>query len=127
MPCKCIGRGDDLLAGKSYYLVEAETVVSLRRAVPRNERGRADRGGRRGSRRARRERPAARGAGGDARRRALVDLLRDKYAAYHLADSIGPNGLIFEYRLMPGEATIRNAIALLELSGAPDAVVRRAR
>ena len=52
----CIGRNDDILAGKSYYIVEVESVlglvrasettgrapVSVRRAVPRNERGRAD-------------------------------------------------------------------------------------
>jgi DNA mismatch repair ATPase MutS len=34
--------------------------------------------------------------------------------------------LVFEYRLAPGAATTRNAITLLELHGAPDALVRRA-
>src|SRR5215475_11521252 len=28
----CIGRADDLLAGKSYYLVEVESVIALLRA-----------------------------------------------------------------------------------------------
>jgi DNA mismatch repair ATPase MutS len=45
---------------------------------------------------------------------------------YHFIDTIGPEGLRFEYRLSPGAATTRNAITLLELHGAPDSMVRRA-
>jgi DNA mismatch repair ATPase MutS len=56
----------------------------------------------------------------------LIDLLSDSYAAYHFTDTIGPNGLLFEYRLEPGPATTRNAITLLELNGAPSSVVNRA-
>jgi DNA mismatch repair ATPase MutS len=56
----------------------------------------------------------------------LVDLLRDSYTVCHFGDAVGPDGLTFDYRLTPGPATSRNAIALLELSGAPEAVVRRA-
>ncbi len=44
----------------------------------------------------------------------------------HLSDSIGPDGLVFDYKLRPGPATTRNAIALLKLSGAPEVVVRGA-
>jgi DNA mismatch repair ATPase MutS len=55
-----------------------------------------------------------------------VELLRDSYAAYHFSDSLGPDGLIFEHRLTPGPATTRNAIALLELNGAPDGLIRHA-
>ena len=39
---------------------------------------------------------------------------------------MGPEGLIFEYRLEPGPATTRNAITLLQLNGAPDELVERA-
>ena len=80
----CIGRADDLIAGKSYYLVEVESVlalvnaserpraasVHLRRAVSRHERGRTNCGGRSRASRAHRRRQTARRAGGDARRRA---------------------------------------------------------
>ena len=56
----------------------------------------------------------------------LVDLLRHSYVPYHFADSLGPRGLVFEYRLQPGPATTRNAITLLKLHGAPDGLVSRA-
>ena len=44
----------------------------------------------------------------------------------HLSDSIGPDGLVFDYTLRPGPATTRNAIALLKLTGVPDSVVHGA-
>ena len=56
----------------------------------------------------------------------LVDLLRHSYVPYHFTDSLGPRGLVFEYRLQPGPATTRNAITLLKLHGAPDSLVSRA-
>jgi DNA mismatch repair ATPase MutS len=56
----------------------------------------------------------------------LVDLLRESYAVFHLSDGIGPDGLTFDYRLTPGPATSRNAIALLQLNGAPQSLVDRA-
>jgi DNA mismatch repair ATPase MutS len=56
----------------------------------------------------------------------LVDLLRGSYAAYHFGDAIGPNGLTFDYHLLPGPATTRNAITLLQLQGAPESLVNRA-
>src|SRR5204863_6888216 len=56
----------------------------------------------------------------------LVDLLRDRYDIYHLSDSIGPEGLSFDYHVIPGPATSRNAIALLKHSGAPEELVSRA-
>jgi DNA mismatch repair ATPase MutS len=43
----------------------------------------------------------------------LVDFLRDSYLVCHLGDAVGPDGLNFGYRLTPGPATSRNAIALL--------------
>ena len=56
----------------------------------------------------------------------LVDLLRDSYDVCHFGDAVGPDGLVFDYHLTPGPATSRNAIALLELNGAPESVVTRA-
>ena len=55
----------------------------------------------------------------------LVDLLRD--ALHRLTwGRRGPDGLIFDYRLLPGPATSRNAIALLKFNGAPESLVARA-
>lgn len=135
----CIGRADDLIAGKSYYLVEVESVLSLVAASEESAphlfifdelfRG---------------TNAVERIAAGEAVLNSLVangkphvvlaathdgelvDLLRDRYAIYHLSDSIGPEGLSFDYHLIPGPATSRNAIALLKHSGAPDSLVSRA-
>jgi hypothetical protein len=138
----CIGRADDLLAGKSYYLVEVEALLGLVRAS--NERAphlflldELFRG----------TNAIERIAAGEAvlieltvdgsnmkphivlaatHDGELVDLLRDRYAAYHFGDAIGPNGLTFDYHLLPGPATTRNAITLLQLQGAPESLVNRA-
>jgi DNA mismatch repair ATPase MutS len=56
----------------------------------------------------------------------LVDLLGDSYSACHFGDAIGPNGLTFDYHLLRGPATTRNAITLLQLQGAPEGLVNRA-
>jgi DNA mismatch repair ATPase MutS len=138
----CIGRADDLLAGKSYYLVEVEALLELVRAsgdrIPHlfllDELFRGTNA-------------VERIAAGEAVLRELivdgrdfkphivlaathdgelVDLLRDRYAAYHFGDAIGPNGLTFDYHLLPGPATTRNAITLLQLQGAPESLVNRA-
>lgn len=135
----CIGRADDLPGGKSYYLAEVEAVVSLLRASDRqapqlfifDELFRGTNAVERiaaaeavldalvGN-----ERPhVALIATHDAE---LVDLLHYKFIVYHLADTIGAGGLEFSYRLTPGPATSRNAIALLQLNGAPPSVVSRA-
>jgi hypothetical protein len=135
----CIGRADDLVAGKSYYLVEVESVLALVNASESDEphlfifdelfRG---------------TNAVERIAAGEAVLHALVsggkphvvltathdgelvDLLRDEYDVYHLGDAIGPDGLTFDYHLTPGPATSRNAIALLKLNGAPESLVARA-
>jgi hypothetical protein len=110
----CIGRADDLAAGKSYYLVEVESVLSLVSASDRVEphlfifdelfRG---------------TNAVERVAAGEAVLRALIDagkphvalaathdgelveLLGDAYSVFHLGDSIGPDGLTFEYHSSP--------------------------
>lgn len=138
----CIGRSDDLLAGKSYYLVEVEQVVSRLRAsnavTPHlfifDELFRGTNA-------------IERIAAGESVLRALlnadglpkphfvlvathdaelVGMLADRYDAFHFTDTISDDSLAFEYRLQPGAATTRNAIALLALRGAPAAVVTRA-
>jgi hypothetical protein len=138
----CMGGGDDLLAGKSYYIVEVETVLSLVAA------GRADvphlflldelfRGTNAVERIAAAEAAlaelveSATGARPHVVLAAthdgeLVHLLRASYETVHFADSVGADGLVFDYRLQPGPASTRNAIALLRLHGAPSALVSRA-
>jgi DNA mismatch repair ATPase MutS len=138
----CIGRADDLASGRSYYIAEVEALLELVRAsaqaamhlflldelfrgtnaVERIAAGRAvllalvaDVG--------RISPHVVVAATHDGE---LVDLLPDRYAAYHFGDAIGPDGLTFDHRLRPGPATTRNAIALLRIHGAPDDLVRRA-
>jgi len=135
----CIGRSDDLVAGKSYYLVEVESVLALVRASERSDphlfifdelfRGTNAV-----------ERIAAAEAVLDAlvttgrphivlaatHDGELVDLLEHKYVVFHLGDAVGPDGLVFDYRLTAGPATSRNAITLLKLNGAPESLVSRA-
>lgn len=138
----CIARTDDLLAGKSYYLVEVEAVLALvhasaspaphlflfdelfrgTNAVERVSAAAAvlteilDDGGER--------RPhLVLAATHDAE---LIDWLSEQYAACHLGDDLGPSGILFTYRLRSGPATTRNAIALLQLHGAPPALISRA-
>jgi hypothetical protein len=135
----CIGREDDLIAGKSYYVVEVESVLSLVSAGGQNEphlfifdelfRG---------------TNAVERIAAAEAVLRALtqhgkphvvlaathdgelVELLHDNYVVFHLGDAIGAGGLSFDYHLTPGPATSRNAIAVLKLNGAPASLVEHA-
>lgn len=139
----CIGRSDDLVGGKSYYLAEVEALLGLVQASEEEEaclflldemfRG---------------TNASERIAAGEAVLRELVtepsgrskvhvslaathdgelvELLADTYEAMHFGDSIGAEGLVFDHRLRQGPATTRNAIALLRLSGAPASLVDRA-
>jgi DNA mismatch repair ATPase MutS len=135
----CIGRADDILAGKSYYLVEVEALLGLVRdstgAMPHlflldemfrgtnaSERIAAgqsvlveliDQG-----------RPHVVVAA--THDNELVDLLSGSYAPFHFGDALTDETLTFDFRLRPGRATSRNAIALLRLNGAPPALVERA-
>lgn len=138
----CIGRADDLMAGKSYYVVEVEALLGLveasgspsphlflldelfrgTNAVERIAAGHAvltellvDRGGTKPH--------VVMAATHDGE---LVDLLSSLYAAWHFGDTVSDDGLTFDHRLRPGHATTRNAIALLKLRGAPESLVRLA-
>lgn len=138
----CIGRSDDLIAGKSYYLVEVEALLGLVRlsesahphlflldelfrgtnAVERVAAGHGvlqelietEHG---------RKPHVVIAATHDGE---LVNLARESYDAYHFGDSIGPDGLVFDHRLKHGPATTRTAIALLRQSGAPERLLDRA-
>ncbi len=138
----CIGRSDDLLSGTSYYVAEVLALLELvqasggdephlflldelfrgTNAVERIAAGRAvllQLAGVEG--RPRRHAVVASTHDGE-----LVDLLPDSYKAQHFGDAVGPEGLVFDYRLRPGPSTTRNAITLLRLNGAPPDMVRDA-
>ncbi len=139
----CIGRADDLLSGRSYYLTEVERVLALLAATQRDTphlllfdelfRG---------------TNTVERIAAGEAVLRALVqpgadgrvphlvlaathdgelvELLADAYAPWHYSETLDADGLHFDYQLRPGPATTRNAVALLALHGAPATLVAQA-
>lgn len=138
----CIGRADDLPGGKSYYLVEVEALLGLvtasqgaaphlflldelfrgTNAVERIAAGQAVLaelvGGADGSR------PhVVLAATHDGE---LVDLLEGSYSPCHFGDAVVDDQLVFDHRLRPGRATSRNAIAILRMRGAPEAMVERA-
>jgi hypothetical protein len=138
----CIGRADDLLAGKSYYIVEVEALLHLVHAsedaapylflLDELFRG---------------TNTVERIAAADAVLRELLVTaagtpkphvvlaathdgelvhLATEFDAFHFGDSLGAEGLTFNYRLQPGPATTRNAIALLRLHGAPQTLLTQA-
>ena len=138
-----IGRSDDLTAGKSYYLVEVDAVLNLLRdstthhhhlflfdelfrgtntierlsageavlkALPLDSEGRG--------------RHVVIAATHDGE---LVQMLDGMYDPYHFEETVQPAGLTFDYKIMPGPARTRTAIALLEINGAPPEIVEAAR
>ena len=141
-----IGRGDDLISGTSYYQDEVEAVLALVH-LSRSDRphlflfDELFRGTSTDERIAAAEAVLAELVSQDQEDRTdsphiviaathdreLVDLLRGVYAPYHFSDTVGSGGLRFDYQLQEGPARSRNAIALLELYGAPPRVVQRAR
>jgi DNA mismatch repair ATPase MutS len=138
-----IGRADDLLAGKSYYIVEVEALLELVRAsgdtaphlflldelfrgtnaVERIAAGEAVLGELLQARKDASKLHIVLAATHDGE---LVDLVSGTFEAYHFGDSVGPDGLMFDHRLQHGPATTRNAVALLRLHGAPETLLARA-
>jgi DNA mismatch repair ATPase MutS len=140
-----IGSGDDLVSGKSYYKDEVEAVLALvhlsRSRLPHlflfdelfrgtgtferiaageavlTELVRLDHHDRTGS-------PHVVIAA--THDRELVDLMRDLYTPCHFSDTVGSDGLSFDYLVRAGPAVSRNAIALLEKYGAPRRIVQGA-
>lgn len=137
----CIGRADDLLAGKSYYAMEVEILVGLVRASanPVNQLFLLDelyRGTNAVERIAAGRATLEELLGGADETKPhfvlaathdgeLVGLL-SKFDPYHFGDAVGPDGLIFDHQLKSGPATSRTAIALLNLNGAPKRLLDRA-
>jgi hypothetical protein len=138
----CIGRADDLIAGKSYYLAEVEALLGLVRAsdeshphlflldelfrgtnaVERIASGQAVLQQLIGN--ARGAKPhIVLAATHDSE---LVELTSHAFDAYHFGDALGPEGLTFDHRIQHGPATTRNAIALLALHGAPEGLLTQA-
>lgn len=138
----CIGRADDLLAGRSYYMVEVDALLELvhasaggaphlflldelfrgTNAVERIAAGQAVL-----------QELLVAGSGASKPHVVLAAThdgelveLAAAFDAYHFGDAIGPDGLIFDHRLRRGPATTRNAIALLRLHGAPQTLVDQA-
>jgi hypothetical protein len=140
----CISPTDELLEGKSLYQKEAETVVAILERAKRpgvllclfDELFRGTNSVDRVCATAALcshllRAPAGEPAEGRSRCLVvvathdleLVPLLAPGYAPFHFGDRIEANRLAFDYRLRPGIATSRNAIALLQILGAPAEVV----
>ncbi|MDP2322316.1 MAG: hypothetical protein Q8O42_23615, partial [Acidobacteriota bacterium] len=137
----CISRADDLLGGKSYYMVEVEAVIDLLGASNRldnhlfllDELFRGTNAV---------ERVAAAhavleeliGSPPAGKAHCVVAATHDgelggmlhSYDSFHFTDTLGPNGLEFDYKLRRGVAKSRTAIALLKLHGAPTAMIDKA-
>ena len=133
-----IGRADNLISGRSYYMAEVESVLRLVRAAATDDphllladevfRGTNPEERLAGS--AEVLRYLARGPHVVVAATHDLDLVRelgDRYDAYHFGDSLGTEGLRFDYTLRPGPCASRNAIALLAHVGYPDEIVERAR
>jgi len=138
-----IGRSDDLAAGKSYYLVEVEAILDLLRGGAQSEQhlflfDELFRG----------TNTIERLAAGEAVLKALpldsegrgqhiviaathdgelVQMLEGVYDPYHFEETVQSAGLTFDFKILPGPARTRTAIALLEINGAPAAIVEAAR
>ncbi len=129
-----IGRGDDLLAGKSYYLAEVQRVGELLRDAEGERKhlfviDEIFRGTNAIERVA-----AARAVLAHLAKKndvvivathdlELVTLLADEYEPYHFRELIERDALTFDYKLQRGPSSTRNAIAILELYGFPPDVV----
>ena len=139
----CIGRSDDLLSGKSYYLVEVESLLGLVASSTDATRphlfllDELFRGTNTVERIAAGQAVLTEfivGASGPTPHvvmaathdTELVDLLEGAYVPCHFGDAMTDEGLTFDHRLRSGRSTSRNAIALLRLNGAPPALVERA-
>lgn len=133
-----IGRSDNLIFGKSYYLAEVESILRLLTAS---------------------ETPAIhlfivdeifRGTNSVERLAAsievlkylanekdfilvathdlqLSEILKKDYHNFHFRENVCNDGLTFDYKLHPGRSTTRNAIALLEYVGYPASIVENAK
>ena len=56
----------------------------------------------------------------------LTELLQGSYDNYHFEEEVKDGDISFEYRLLPGKSTTRNAIRLLELMGYSERITQKA-
>jgi DNA mismatch repair ATPase MutS len=56
----------------------------------------------------------------------LSDFLKDNYKNFHFREKVCDEGLTFDYKIHPGISTTRNAIALLKYVGYPQSIVENA-
>ena len=56
----------------------------------------------------------------------LTELLSDRFDNYHFEEEVRDGDIVFNYRLLGGKATTRNAIRLLELMGYDEGIIRLA-
>ena len=56
----------------------------------------------------------------------LTELLGDQFDNYHFEEDVLEGDVVFNYRLLKGKATTRNAIRLLELMGYEDRIIQLA-
>ncbi len=132
-----IGRDDDIVEGKSYYLAEVESILRLLNASESDTihlfildeifRGTNSV-----------ERFAASievlnylANDKDFNLVATHDLqlcekLNNKYKNFHFQENVCDDGLSFDYKIHPGISTSRNAIALLKYVGYPKSIVENA-
>jgi hypothetical protein len=136
----CMGRSDNLVEGRSYYLDEVEGIVGLVHAAVSDDAhlfllDELFRGTNAVERIAAGEATLAELSNAKTRHLVVVathdlvldSLLSPTYTTFHFANHVSGEQLIFDYRLTSGPATTRNAISLLELNGAPPGMVDRAR
>jgi len=57
----------------------------------------------------------------------LTSLLNDYYDNYHFEEEIRDGDIFFNYTLLDGKATTRNAIMLLEIMGYSPSIIEQAR
>ena len=56
----------------------------------------------------------------------LTELLKEDFCNYHFEEKIADGDIVFNYKLLPGKATTRNAILLLSLMGYDDRIIKTA-
>ncbi|MBQ8232991.1 MAG: hypothetical protein IJZ34_13870 [Lachnospiraceae bacterium] len=56
----------------------------------------------------------------------LTELLKEEYENYHFEEEIRDGDIYFNYQLLKGKATTRNAIRLLEIMGYKEAIIKQA-
>ena len=56
----------------------------------------------------------------------LTELLKKEYENYHFEEEIRDGDIFFNYQLLEGKATTRNAIRLLEIMGYEEDIIRQA-